>query len=208
MRNNCRTILQIKLKEYFYCNENIEQDDSLVRNKSYFEPPKGRNQRLDEYIDMTKVIPRNDNQRKPSFNITQNERKAIDSLAKDTSTVIKEADKGGGIVIMNREFYKSKLLVMLEDKSFYKQIENQTTKDTMKKNKKVIALAKEMTRNEMNYLLDFDCKPSMFYGLHKIHKSQMINDECSQIDGEYLEILDPEDLTFNPIVAGPACETH
>ena len=123
---------KLKLKEYFYCNENIEQDDSLVRNKSYLEPPKGRNQRLDEYIYMTKVIPRNDNQRnqrldeyidmtkviprndiqrKPVFNVTQNERKAIDSLAKDTSIVIKEADKGGGIVIMNREFYKSKLLV-------------------------------------------------------------------------------------------------
>ena len=78
----------------------------------------------------------------------------------------------------------------------------------MKKIKKIIALAKEMTRNEMNYLLDFDCKPSMFYVLPKIHKSQLINDACSQIDGEYLEILDPEDLTFHPIVAGPACETH
>ena len=49
-----------KLKEYFYCNENKGQDDSLVRNNSYFEPLKGRNQRLDEYIDMTNVIPRND----------------------------------------------------------------------------------------------------------------------------------------------------
>ena len=82
---------KIKLKEYFYCNENIEQDDSLVRNNSYFEPPRGRNQRLDEYKDMTKVIPRNDPQRKTSFNITRNKRKAIDILAKDTSTVIKEA---------------------------------------------------------------------------------------------------------------------
>ena len=142
-----------KLKEYFYCNENIEQDDSLVRNNSYFEPPRGRNQRLDEYIDMTKVIPRNDPQRKTSFNITRNERKAIDNLAKDTSIEIKEADKGGGIVIMNKEFYKRKLLQMLDDKSFYKQIENQTTKYTMKKIKKVIGLAKEITRHELNYFI-------------------------------------------------------
>ena len=48
----------------------------------------------------------------------------------------------------------------------------------------------------------------MFYGLPKIHKSKLINKECTQIDGEYLELLDPEDLTFRPIVAGPACETH
>ena len=168
---------KIKLKEYFYCNENIEQDDSLVRNNSYFEPPRGRNQRLDEYIDMTKVIPRNDSQRKTSFNITCNERKAIDNIAKDTSIAIKEADKGGGIVIMNKEFYKRKLLQMLDDKSFYKQIENQTTKDTMKKIKKEIGFAKEITRHELNYLLDFECKPSMFCGLPKIHKSQLINNK-------------------------------
>ena len=48
----------------------------------------------------------------------------------------------------------------------------------------------------------------MFYGLPKIHKSQLINNKCTQIDGEYLELLEPEDLTFRPIVAGPACETH
>ena len=48
----------------------------------------------------------------------------------------------------------------------------------------------------------------MFYGLPKIHKSKLINKECTQIDGEYLELLDPEDLTFRLIVAGPACETH
>ena len=99
---------KLKLKEYFYSNENTVQDDSLVRNNSYFEPPRGRNNMLDEYIDLTKVIPRNDTQRKKSFNITLNERFAIDSLAKDTSIVIKEADKGGGIVIMNKVFLQNK----------------------------------------------------------------------------------------------------
>ena len=48
----------------------------------------------------------------------------------------------------------------------------------------------------------------MFYGLPKIHKSKLINKECTQIDGEYLELLDPEDLSFRPIAASPACETH
>ena len=140
------------------------QDDSLLRNNSYCEPPRGRNNMLDDYIDLTKVIPRNDTQRKRSFNITRNERFAIDRLAKDTSIVIKEADKGGRIVIMNKEFYKTKLLEMLEDKSFYKQIESQTTKKvTMKKLKKVVSLLKEITRNERNYLLDFECKSSMFF---------------------------------------------
>ena len=86
------------------------QHDCLVSNNSYFEPSRERNNKLNKYIDLTKVIPRNDTQRKRSINITHNERFAIDSLAKDTSIVIKEADKGGGIVIVNKEFYKTKLL--------------------------------------------------------------------------------------------------
>ena len=40
---------------------------------------------------------------------------------------------------MNKESYKTKLPEMLEDKSFYKEIENQTTKYTMKKLKKVVS---------------------------------------------------------------------
>ena len=52
------------------------------------------------------------------------------------------------------------------------------------------------------------CKPSMFYGVPRRHKSKMINDKCTQIDGEYLELFDPDDLTFRPTVAGPACENH
>ena len=48
----------------------------------------------------------------------------------------------------------------------------------------------------------------MFYGLPKIQKSQLINNKCTDIDDEYLELLEPEDLTFRTIVAGPACETH
>ena len=91
------------------------------------------------------------------------------------------------------------------DEAFFLDVS--TTKEAMKKLKKN-SLLKEITRNERNYLLDFECKSSMFYGLPKIHKSKLINKECTQIDGEYLELLDPEDLTFRPIVAGPACETH
>ena len=112
---------------------------------------------------------------------------------------------------MNNAFHKRKNLEMLDDKSFYKQIESQSTKETMKNVKKVISLAKKITHHEIGYLLDFECKQSMFYGLPKIHKSEMIRNECNKTNSEYLEyleLLDSEDLRYCPIVAGPACETH
>ena len=97
---------------------------------------------------------------------------------------------------------------MLDNKSFYKQVESQSIKGTMKKVKKVISFAKEITRHEINYLLDFEYKQNMFYGLPKINQSLMIRNEWNKINSEYLEPLDPEDLKFCPIVAVPACETH
>ena len=101
---------------------------------------------------------------------------------------------------MNKEFYKRNILEMLDDKSFYQQVESQSTKGTMKKVKKLISLAKEITRYEINYLLDFECKQSMFYGLPKIHKSEIIRNECNKINSKFLEHSDPEDLKFRPIV--------
>ena len=42
---------------------------------------------------------------------------------------------------------------MLDEKPFYQQVESQCTKV-----KQVISLAKEITRHEINYLLNFECK--------------------------------------------------
>ena len=196
----------MKLKEFFH-ESNYEQDDSLVRNKSDFTPPKGRNQALDDFINITKKIPTNP-VAENRHNITHSERQALKSLQEDDNIIIKEADKGGGIVIMNKQYYKAKILSMLQDNSFYDETNNEACKQTFKKIQKVIGLAKDITRNEINYLLDFDCKTSTFYGLPKIHKSKLIKEKCLQSSSTYIEILDPEDLTFRPIVAGPCCETH
>ena len=44
----------------------------------------------------------------------------------------------------------------------------------MKKLKKVVSLLKEITRNERNYLLDFECESSMFYGHPKYTKVSLL----------------------------------
>ena len=63
-----------------------------------------------------------------------------------------------------------------------------------------------MTRQEIDYICNFDSKSSSFYGLPKIESAD-ISEKCKLSDSEYVEIQDPKDLTFRPIVAGPICET-
>jgi len=58
------------------------------------------------------------------------------------------------------------------------------------------------------YTQDFEAKTSQLYGLPKIHKSKLIIKAIEQQNQEYIEIANPNDLKFRPIVAGPSCPTH
>jgi hypothetical protein len=202
----------LRLKEYFsnYNNEHSGHTPiSIVKNKTFFCPPKNRNVQLEHYIDATKklCVQHSQSENKIKHNITLNERNAIESLTKDKSIIIKEADKGGGIVIMNSLFYKTKILEMLNNSEYYRHISSDNSHITFDKIRKLVNGNKKLTVEERDFLIKFDYKASSFYGLPKIHKSKIIQDKVKQSNTEYIELQDPEDLTFRPIVAGPICET-
>lgn len=198
---------KIRLLEYF--NGVNNNDVSLVKNKSNFTPPSGRNETLDTYAATTKTLcSMVSKENKPiKHNITLDQRNAIKSLSQDNSIVIKEADKGGGIVIMNADFYKGKILEILTDDNYYQSVQDSNTREIFSKINKLIKNHKNLTKKEIDFLLKFDSKTSTFYGLPKIHKSKIINDACNKHNSEYIELLNPKDLQFRPIVAGPRCET-
>ena len=63
--------------------------------KGTFHQPLGRDKYLDDFIKQVQVYPVEQLLKTPKHNLTK------DQLRNDTSIIIKEADKGGGIVIMN-----------------------------------------------------------------------------------------------------------
>ena len=65
-----------------------------------------------------------------------------------------------------------------------------------------------LTNKEMDYLTNFEMKPSNFSGLPKIHKNDKIRDACEQTYNFYVQVENVTDLKFRPIVAGPVCQTH
>ena len=60
----------------------------------------------------------------------------------------------------------------------------------------------------MDYLVNFEMKPSTFYGLPKVNKSEKIKTTCEQNISHYVEVHYVNDLKLRPIVAGPTCQTH
>ena len=63
---------------------------------------------------------------------------------------------------------------------------------------------KWLTKNEKDFLTNYILITKNFYGLPKIHNSKQIKPPKS----EYIEIPNPSDLKFRPIVAGPPCPSN
>lgn len=68
--------------------------------------------------------------------MSKEETNALKSLASDENIVIKEADKGGAVVIMDTVYYEQKIMDMLSNTEFYTEISENQNKAILQKIKK------------------------------------------------------------------------
>ena len=203
---------KLRLVEYFAeenDSENNESISSLVRNKSTYTPPRNRNKFLDTAVDFLNnqnFVAKN---LKNKSNISKNEWQAINYLKDNKDVIIKEADKGGSVVVMNKKHYHDMIMTHLNDSNIYSKIDSNCDMKVITKLKKLIEKYKDcLTTKEKDYLINFRFSSSNFYGLPKIHKSKVIKTVLENQNKEYIEAFEPSDLTLRPIVAGPTCPTR
>lgn len=106
-------------------------------------------------------------------NLSVKESKALNDLANDQSIVIKSADKGGAIVIMDRADYVEEANRQLQDASFYEPINGDPTKHLQRLSTLVCREAFAMgiiEKGEFEYLQVPFPRVPIFYTLPKIHK--------------------------------------
>ena len=208
---------KLRLAEFFEDDEvssSSESDDcdengSLVQNKSKFNPPHNRDKQLETYINFVHGHLLQPQTTKP--NLKQNENQALLSLKNDDSIVIKEADKGGAVVIMDRDYYKDKIDSMLSDINYYQVVDEKREHEVIQKVQEYATQylqSEELSNKESEFLSTFEVRSSQFYGLPKVHKSQEILRAISDQNAQCIEVLRPNDLKFRPIVGGPQCATH
>ena len=173
---------RLRLAEYFNTTESDESDsnepEDLVRNKSNFNPKKGRNGMLDTVCETLQSLTLDTTHNKSvRNNLSKNEEKALRSLASDKTIIIKEADKGGAVVIMNAAYYERKITHMLSNTEFYTEVAENQDKKAMQKIKKLLHKhSSVLSEKEEDFVINFDYKESCFYGLPKIHKSKLIKE--------------------------------
>ena len=96
-------------------------------------------------------------------NVTKQQREAIKRLSEDKSIVIKEADKGGSVVIMDSEHYKTMAYSTLNDHEYYEHLETNPQRTNMIAYRKLIDKHKTvLTEKEERYLLHIESKDSNF----------------------------------------------
>ena len=179
---------RLRLKYHFskIQNDDEESDDDIyadtddtptthpLSQSSGWTPPTGQDPHLDTYCLLTQEDLYHSNpQPNRYYNLTKKEREALHDLASDQEIVIKPADKGGKIVIMDRTDYEAECERQLSDQDHYTEVPithhkiiQKEIKDTLQSLRNQNAID-ETTQTQ---LYNPRARIPPFYTIPKIHK--------------------------------------
>lgn len=217
-------IRKLKLREYFSQDDDNsdntptdeEQDDERDPSKwqerhPHWYPDKVKNNRseglvrwIDNILDAINGELQT-NVSKLHNNLTAEQRAALKALASDESIVIKPADKGGALVVLDSEEYKEACEQTLSNADFYEELPSDPT---AKYQDDVAHVANEMFHEGL--INDFEkdtitkgSRTPLFYGLPKIHKVFSIfpalRPICSGSDGPTKYLSEFIDTFLKPL---------
>ena len=203
---------KLKLTEYFD-NHNVtpidQKNESLVKGKPIFYPPRNRNKELETHISFTNNINIMNEKSNKKSNFSPKEWTELRNLMNQPDIVIKEADKGGVVTVLRKNHYRGMIYEHLSNQNTYQKLDKIVDPIIMKKIKKLLNKHKSIfTDEEFKYLNEADYNTSNFYGLPKIHKSRLITNAIKEQNSEVVSINEPQDLKVRPIVGRPKCPTR
>ena len=107
-------------------------------------------------------------------NLSKSDRSALYNLQKREDIVIKPADKGSAVVVMDRDHYVSEAERQLNDSTFYKPLDHDPTPEFAKQVSDTVSEMHDqglISEKNMAYLIVDQPKAGRFYLLPKIHKA-------------------------------------
>ena len=100
--------------------------------------------------------------KKIKLNFTKSQWESLEDLSKDDSIIIKEADKGSTVVVMDKQDYKEMVLNILKDKTFYSLESNYKQYKILAELQKLVEqFRNSFTDKEREYITKFQCKTFM-----------------------------------------------
>ena len=144
----------------------------------------------------------------PHRNMEQGLYNALSTL-KSTNIIIKEADKGSGVVLMEREFYVQSINTMLQDTAIYEGAAITCTMLADDVEKFTKQWKHILLTEEVKIINNHASSIASIYGLPKIHKSAILMEASRNNTGSLvINYLNPQDLKFRPIISCRSCPTY
>ena len=171
-------IWRIRLKEYFYDGDNVGDFSNVpaFRNKSSWCPEWGRELAIEAYSQAVEeeILSSIKNEGRVYSNLKPAERLALRDLKTCDDIVIKEVDKGSGVVVMDKDIYIQEGFRQRGDQTVNRETGNDLTQQISEiVNERIRKLYSDgfISDKTLDYLL-INTKPraGRFYLLPKIHK--------------------------------------
>ena len=156
---------------------NTPIEDTPFKLSTGWTPPATQDMNFDNYRKFTHQELMQELSKPPKynrFNLTKKERQAVKSLSQNPNIIIKPADKGGAIVIQDKQKYIEECLRQLNNKVHYNKLHYNPTTEYNNKILKMLQQAiieEQITEEEALYLFKDYPRISNFYTLPKIHKA-------------------------------------
>lgn len=165
----------LRLREYFHGRDDSNHTSKAVPSCKRWTPPTQRDKCLDLYINAVQrdVLEASRNQACFKRNLNPKETLAIKKLESRDSIVIKPADKGGAVVVLNKTDYLKEAMRQLNDQSFYKRLDEDPTehfKSLITSALTALASEKKLDSSLIRSLIPLSPVAGRFYLLPKIHK--------------------------------------
>ena len=109
-------------------------------------------------------------------NLTKQERRALKESQEDQNVVIRKADKGNTLVLMDKDYYFNTLVMKHHlNTGTYQKVDSNSDKWVFNNRKLLIKKHEScLTKNKLKYILNSNWKSSNLYVLPKVHKSKKI----------------------------------
>ena len=157
---------------WHFRNEENSFCPNPFRKKSTFNP-KGKDAAIEIYLSRLEEEILSIDTKTNYNNLTRKERQALKNLRDDTSIVIKEADKGSGVVVWDREDYLKEASSQLEDKEVYEEVNHKASDQLINAIKYYLLKVKQrgdISSETIDYFMVNQPRLGRFYLLPKIHK--------------------------------------
>lgn len=177
----------------------------LTKNKSTKAPPVPKDPAIKTLCGLIEGIS-TAHKDKPKKNMADGMYEALHQLTLE-DVCIKAADKGSGVVIMNKAYYVSSMEHMLSDKNTYEEVTMDCTTLVDKVEKFAKKWSHILTKDETAAITRQQADISEIYGLPKIHKSRTLLEAASNANSIIINSFEPPDVKFRPIVSCRNCPT-